>query len=162
MLRSAAAEPGLPWYAVLLGYPALSIWYWCADQTIVQRVLGAKDENHARTGPLFCGLIKIFPVFVFILPGLIFLTIIQGGKLDGLAQLRVRSEQSVSAANPSSRQYELELTGAALVGRTRNINFADGQPPLDLTKELAQRRQAVDLDVRLRSRRIWCCPPTSP
>ncbi len=70
LLRSAAAEPGLPWYAVLLGYPALSIWYWCADQTIVQRVLGAKDENHARTGPLFCGLIKVFPVFVFILPGL--------------------------------------------------------------------------------------------
>jgi len=134
MLRSSAEEPGLPWYAVLLGYPALSIWYWCADQTIVQRVLGAKDENHARTGPLFCGLLKIFPVFVFILPGLMFLTMIQGGKLDGMAQLRVRSEQTVAA---SGKQYQLELTGKALGGQTKKIAFADGQPPIDLTKELA-------------------------
>ena len=136
MLRSPADEPGLPWYAVLLGYPALSIWYWCADQTIVQRVLGAKDENHARTGPLFCGLIKIFPVFVFILPGLMFLTMIQGGKLDGLAQLRVRGEKSVAAGHAFTEQYDLELTGAALGGQTRKIQFTDGQAPLDLTKEL--------------------------
>ena len=134
MLRSPADEPGLPWYAVLLGYPALGIWYWCADQTIVQRVLGAKDENNARTGPLFCGLIKVFPVFVFILPGLLFLTMIQGGKLDGLAQLRVRSEQTVAG---SGKQYQLELTGKALGGQTEKINFTDGQAPLDLTKELA-------------------------
>jgi SSS family solute:Na+ symporter len=137
MLRSPAVEPGLPWYAVLLGYPALSIWYWCADQTIVQRVLGAKDENHARTGPLFCGLIKVFPVFVFILPGLIFLTMIQGGKLDGLAQLRVRGEPRAALGNTSTKQYELELTGAALGGRTRKIHFAQGQAPLNLTQELA-------------------------
>lgn len=134
LLRSSTEEPGLPWYAVLLGYPALGIWYWCADQTIVQRVLGAKNENHARTGPLFCGLIKVFPVFVFILPGLMFLTMIQGGKLDGLAQLRVRSEQTAAT---SGRQYQLELTGKALGGQTQRISFTDGQQPVDLTKELA-------------------------
>ena len=133
LLRSPTEEPGLPWYAVLLGYPALGIWYWCADQTIVQRVLGAKNENHARTGPLFCGLIKVFPVFVFILPGLLFLTMIEGGKLDGLAQLRVRSDQAVA----TGRQYQLELTGQALGGQTQKINFTDGQAPLDLTRELA-------------------------
>ena len=142
MLRSPTDEPGLPWYAVLLGYPALSIWYWCADQTIVQRVLGAKDENHARTGPLFCGLIKVFPVFVFILPGLLFLTMIQGGKLDGLAQLRVRSEQSMAA---SGKQYQLELTGKALGGQTQKISFTDGQAPLDLTKELANNGKPLTL-----------------
>ena len=145
MLRSSADEPGLPWYAVLLGYPALSIWYWCADQTIVQRVLGAKDENHARTGPLFCGLIKVFPVFVFILPGLFFLTMIQGGKLDGLAQLRIRSEQTVSADKNSGKQYQLELSGKALSGQTQKITFTDGQKPLDLTKELANGGQPLTL-----------------
>ena len=134
MLRSSTDEPGLPWYAILLGYPALGIWYWCADQTIVQRVLGAKDENHARTGPLFCGLIKVFPVFVFILPGLMFLTMIQGGKLDGLAQLRVRSEQTIAT---SGKQYQLELNGEALGGKTQKIVFADGEAPINLTKELA-------------------------
>jgi SSS family solute:Na+ symporter len=69
MLRSPDVEKEIPWYAVFLGYPVLGIWYWCADQTIVQRVLGAKNENHARIGPLFAGFLKILPVFIFVLPG---------------------------------------------------------------------------------------------
>src|SRR5690606_31208606 len=55
MLRPHNDPSGMPWYAVVIGYPILGIWYWCADQTIVQRVLGAKDENHGRVGALFCG-----------------------------------------------------------------------------------------------------------
>ncbi len=82
MLRPHGDESGMPWYAILLGYPVLGIWYWCADQTIVQRVLGAKDENHARVGPLFAGLIKIIPVFIFVLPGLLAYTLASTGKLD--------------------------------------------------------------------------------
>jgi SSS family solute:Na+ symporter len=82
MLRSGDDPVGMPWYAVFLGYPVLGIWYWCADQTIVQRVLGAKDENHARGGVIFCGFIKILPVFIFILPGLFAYTLAQSGKLD--------------------------------------------------------------------------------
>lgn len=82
MLRPHGDDSGMPWYAVLLGYPVLGIWYWCADQTIVQRVLGAKDENHARVGPLFAGLVKIIPVFIFVLPGLLAYTLASTGKLD--------------------------------------------------------------------------------
>ena len=82
MMRPAGDASGLPWYAVLLGYPVLGIWYWCADQTIVQRVLGAKDENHARVGPLFCGFIKILPVFIFVMPGLFAYALYQTGHLD--------------------------------------------------------------------------------
>ncbi len=151
MLRSPVDEPGLPWYAVLLGYPALSIWYWCADQTIVQRVLGAKDENHARTGPLFCGLIKVFPVFVFILPGLLFLTIIQGGKLDGLAQLRVRNEESLVG---TGKQYQLELTGAALSGQTRKLTLKDNEPLLDLTRDLANGGKPLILMTSLDAKKL--------
>ncbi len=81
VLRSSEELPTLPWYAVMLGYPVIGIWYWCADQTIVQRVLGAKDENHARVGPLFAGFIKILPVFIFVLPGLLCLALIRQGKL---------------------------------------------------------------------------------
>lgn len=84
MLRSSGVERELPWYAIFLGYPVLGIWYWCADQTIVQRVLGAKDENHARTGPLFCAAIKILPVFIFVLPGLLFYVIIKQNLLPGV------------------------------------------------------------------------------
>ena len=81
VLRSAGDSSNLPWYSVFLGYPVIGIWYWCADQTIVQRVLGAKDENHARVGPLFAGFIKILPVFIFVLPGLICYVLVQQGKL---------------------------------------------------------------------------------
>jgi SSS family solute:Na+ symporter len=62
---------GLAWYAVFLGYPILGIWYWCSDQTIVQRVLGAKTQRDAQIGPLFAGLLKIFPVFIMVFPGVI-------------------------------------------------------------------------------------------
>lgn len=85
MLRSPEVEKELPWYAIFLGYPVLGIWYWCADQTIVQRVLGAKDENHARTGPLFCAAVKVLPVFIFVLPGLLFYVIIKQNLLPGVA-----------------------------------------------------------------------------
>ena len=84
ILRSADDPANLPWYSVFLGYPVIGLWYWCADQTIVQRVLGAKDENHARVGPLFAGFIKILPVFIFFLPGTIALALINQGKLPPL------------------------------------------------------------------------------
>jgi SSS family solute:Na+ symporter len=67
----------VPWYSILLGYPVIGIWYWCCDQTIVQRVLAAKDEKNARLGPLFCAFIKILPVFLFVLPGVICVALVQ-------------------------------------------------------------------------------------
>jgi solute:Na+ symporter, SSS family len=76
ILRPAGDSSGLPWYAVILGYPVIGIWYWCTDQTIVQRVLGAKDSNHARTGALFTGFLKILPVFIFVFPGVILLALV--------------------------------------------------------------------------------------
>jgi SSS family solute:Na+ symporter len=69
----------VPWYSILLGYPVIGIWYWCCDQTIVQRVLAAKDEKNARLGPLFCAFIKILPVFFFVLPGVICVALVQQG-----------------------------------------------------------------------------------
>jgi SSS family solute:Na+ symporter len=67
----------IPWYSILLGYPVIGIWYWCCDQTIVQRVLAAKDEKHACLGPLFCAFLKILPVFFFVLPGVLCVALVQ-------------------------------------------------------------------------------------
>lgn len=61
----------IPWYAILLGYPVLGIYYWCADQTIVQKVLGAKTLEDAQNGPLFAGFLKILPVFIMVFPGIL-------------------------------------------------------------------------------------------
>jgi SSS family solute:Na+ symporter len=75
MLHSADSDvgrnEGYTWYAFFLGYPVLGIWYWCTDQTIVQRVLGAKTERDAQLGPLFAGVLKILPAFIIILPGIL-------------------------------------------------------------------------------------------
>lgn len=110
MLRSHGDASGMPWYAVFLGYPVLGIWYWCADQTIVQRVLGAKDEDHARVGPLFCGFIKILPVFIFVLPGLFAYTLSQTGLLD------ISSLKTVNGVVNSKGIYTLMITQLLPVG----------------------------------------------
>jgi uncharacterized sodium:solute symporter family permease YidK len=59
VLRSSSDPANLPRYSVFLGYPVIGLWYWCADQSIVQRVLGAKDKNRAYVGPLFCRFLTI-------------------------------------------------------------------------------------------------------
>lgn len=79
ILRSAGDPSKQPWYGILLGYPVIGIWYWCCDQTIVQRVLAARDEKQARLGPLFCSFLKILPVFFFVLPGVICVALVQQG-----------------------------------------------------------------------------------
>jgi solute:Na+ symporter, SSS family len=59
------------WYSILFGYPVLGIWYWCTDQTIVQKILAAKTEKDGRDGAIFAGYLKILPVFLMVLPGVI-------------------------------------------------------------------------------------------
>lgn len=64
------AGDATPWYAFLLGFPVLSLWFWCSDQTIVQRVLGARDLRQGQGGTLLCAVLKILPPFIFLLPGI--------------------------------------------------------------------------------------------
>lgn len=68
---AAQERSGLTWYGLLFGYPIIGIWYWCGDQTIVQRLLGARSEKDAAIGPLFAGFIKILPVLIMVLPGVL-------------------------------------------------------------------------------------------
>ncbi|TCC87948.1 sodium:solute symporter [Pedobacter frigiditerrae] len=82
MIRPIGDESGMSWISIFLGYPILGIWYWCADQTIVQRALGAKNEDQAKAGVLFCGFIKILPVFIFVLPGLFAYALYKSNLMD--------------------------------------------------------------------------------
>jgi SSS family solute:Na+ symporter len=70
------------WLAVLLGYPVLGIWYWCSDQTIVQRVLGSRSERDSQNGALFAGFLKILPVFLMVFPGLIGYVLFKNGFIE--------------------------------------------------------------------------------
>ncbi len=66
-----ADHPDFPWTGIVFGAPILGVWYWCTDQYIVQRVLAARNLAEARTGTIFSGFLKILPVFIFVLPGII-------------------------------------------------------------------------------------------
>lgn len=65
------SDPDFPWTGIIFGAPILGIWYWCTDQYIVQRVLSAKNLSNAQSGTIFAGFLKILPVFILILPGII-------------------------------------------------------------------------------------------
>ncbi len=64
-------HPDFPWTGIVFGAPILGVWYWCTDQFIVQRVLAARNQEQARGGTIFAGFLKILPVFIFVLPGVI-------------------------------------------------------------------------------------------
>ncbi|XP_067117029.1 sodium/myo-inositol cotransporter-like [Osmerus mordax] len=64
-------DPDLPWPGFILGQTPASIWYWCADQVIVQRVLAAKNIVHAKGSTIMAGFLKILPMFIMVIPGMI-------------------------------------------------------------------------------------------
>jgi SSS family solute:Na+ symporter len=70
-MMKAPSHPDFPWTGIFFGAPILALWYWCTDQVIVQRALAAKDEGHAKAGTVLAGFLKILPVFMLVVPGLI-------------------------------------------------------------------------------------------
>ncbi|WOI52601.1 sodium:solute symporter [Parvularcula sp. LCG005] len=75
-------DPDFPWPAVVGGSIIIGLWYWCTDQYIVQRVLSARDMKQARRGAIFGGYLKLFPVFIFLVPGMIAFAMSEKGMLD--------------------------------------------------------------------------------
>ncbi len=65
------SDPDFPWLGILIASPVVGIWYWCTDQYIVQRTLSAKDLRSARRGAIWGGFLKVWPVMIFLVPGLI-------------------------------------------------------------------------------------------
>ena len=74
-----ASDPNFPWTGILFGAPILGVWYWCTDQFIVQRVLSAKDQDDARRGSIFAGYLKLLPLFIFVIPGVVAYALAQRG-----------------------------------------------------------------------------------
>src|SRR5439155_1396979 len=76
-----------PWLGMLFCAPIIGLWYWCTDQYIVQRALGAPNETVARRGSIFASFLKLFPVYLFIIPGLICFALAKSGAVPQLAAL---------------------------------------------------------------------------
>jgi SSS family solute:Na+ symporter len=75
------SDPNFPWLGVVIASPIVGIWYWCTDQYIVQRTLSARSLKDARRGAIFGGFLKLFPVFIFLVPGMIGYSLHQKGLL---------------------------------------------------------------------------------
>jgi SSS family solute:Na+ symporter len=73
-----------PWLGMAFCAPVIGLWYWCTDQYIVQRALAAPTETVARRGSIFAGFLKLFPVYLFIIPGLICYALVKSNKVPEL------------------------------------------------------------------------------
>ncbi len=80
-LVRSASDPKFPWTGVLIGSAIIGFWYWCTDQYIVQRTLSAPNQSVARKGTIFAGYLKLTPVFIFLVPGMIAFALQQKGLL---------------------------------------------------------------------------------
>jgi SSS family solute:Na+ symporter len=76
-----ASDPDFPWPSLVITSTIVGMWYWCTDQYIVQRVLAAKNIKEGRRGTIFGGLLKLLPVFLFLIPGVIALALKNRGEL---------------------------------------------------------------------------------
>src|ERR1700682_5980677 len=111
-----------PWLGMLFCAPIIGLWYWCTDQYIVQRALGAPNETVARRGSIFAAFLKLFPVYLFIIPGLICFALARSGKIPELAAMIGPDGKAIPAASqgafPMLVQYLLPagLRGMVVAG----------------------------------------------
>ena len=111
-----------PWLGMAICAPVIGLWYWCTDQYIVQRALGAPNEKTARRGSIFAAVLKLFPVYLFIIPGLICFALAKSGKVPGLEvvydPVTGQATSHAQAAFPLMVQYLLPagLRGIVVAG----------------------------------------------
>jgi SSS family solute:Na+ symporter len=85
-----------PWLGMLFCAPIIGLWYWCTDQYIVQRALGAPSEREARRGSIFASFLKLLPVFIFIIPGMIWLALAKTSRIAEFASMVDTAGQPLS------------------------------------------------------------------
>ncbi len=86
-----------PWLGMLFCAPIIGLWYWCTDQYIVQRALGAPNETQARRGSIFASYLKLLPVFIFIIPGIIWFALAKTGKVAEFSSMVDASGKAIPA-----------------------------------------------------------------
>jgi SSS family solute:Na+ symporter len=84
-----------PWLGMLFCAPIIGLWYWCTDQYIVQRALGAPNERTARRGSICASFFKLLPVFIFIIPGMICFALAASGKIEAIQQALIGQDGTI-------------------------------------------------------------------
>ena len=98
-LMRSNSDPQYPWLGALVGSAVIGFWYWCTDQYIVQRVLSGKNEKESRRGTIFGAYLKLLPVFLFLIPGMIAFALHQ--KYGGFLPLLEDGTPNADAAFPT-------------------------------------------------------------
>ena len=88
-----------PWLGMLFCAPIIGLWYWTTDQYIVQRALGAPNETEARRGTIAAAILKLLPVFIFIIPGIIAFALAKSGQVEPIRQAMFNAEGELVAEN---------------------------------------------------------------
>jgi len=88
-----------PWIGMLFCAPIIGLWYWCTDQYIVQRTLGAPTVKEARRGTIFAAILKLLPVFIFIIPGIICFALAKSGSVPALQNALIDAQGNVIRDN---------------------------------------------------------------
>ena len=104
-----------PWLGMLFAAPIIGLWYWTTDQYIVQRVLGAPNQMEARRGTIAAAFLKLLPVFIFIIPGMIALAIAQQGISPEMAKELIGPDGEVIRDN-AQKAFPLLVTQILPVG----------------------------------------------
>ena len=79
--------------------PVIGLWYWCTDQYIVQRALGAGNEREARRGSIFASMLKLLPVFIFIIPGMICFALAKSGQVKEISDALLDADGNIVREN---------------------------------------------------------------
>ena len=106
-----------PWLGMAICAPVIGLWYWCTDQYIVQRALGAPNEKVAREGSIFAAFLKLFPVYLFIIPGLICYALVRKNAIPEMTAV-FNAPNGSQGAFPIMVQYLLPegLRGIVVAG----------------------------------------------
>lgn len=88
-----------PWLGMLFCAPIIGLWYWCTDQYIVQRMLGASSLTEARRGTIWAAFLKLLPVFIFIIPGMICFALAASGKVETISSAMLDADGNLVNAN---------------------------------------------------------------
>jgi SSS family solute:Na+ symporter len=107
-----------PWLGMLICAPVIGLWYWCTDQYIVQRALAAPNEQVARRGSIFASFLKLFPPYLFIIPGMICFALVKANKVPGLSEAFAADPDASQGAFPLMVKHLLPpgLRGIVVAG----------------------------------------------
>ncbi len=109
-------DPDFPWLGALIGSAIIGFWYWCTDQYIVQRVLSGKNLKESRRGTIFGAYLKLLPVFLFLIPGMIAFAIHQQSLADGGAGFLPYLRDGVANADAAFPTMVAKLLPAGVKG----------------------------------------------